>query len=449
MKKFLSKACAFVLTLALGIGIAGCFVFIRDTGTIDDIPSAIQAAQNVSVGTLYDSVSDQSRKKLEMEDAVALVERSSVAIYMQDSAACGVLVDFEDSTSASDDFLYIITCFHVIEGKGIINVYVPDKDFSYENLDYIYGGVIGSSSTQPIIFGAGDNAYVDKAVTLVGGDKASDIAVLKLDLTKKSATGLKHDKDDFVTAKLPPVDYSPRRGEEVFAIGNPTGLLPGSVCAGVISYLERETYFDEIGNMLIMQIDATINPGNSGGGLYNRYGELIGITNGGNTSYEAINFAIPMHVEYNGFQNGFVEISKQLIGSYNAINAEGFVNYGYVENRRELMGFTVSPQTIDTVEYVVVKAVTEGSQAKLKGLAINDIIMGIAIEQADGSFKNQPFSSYSDFSVIMQGLKMGDRYKLTVKRSNGFFDTEKVIGDSDPFEIRQFIFCDTGNYKLS
>ena len=446
MKKFLSSICILILTFALCISASGCFNFIKDNGNISDIPNASTAGQSVSFGTLFSSVDDADRKKLEIEDAVALVERSAVAIRMQNSAASGVLVSLaSESINNKANELYIITCFHVIESKGYINVLIPDKNFSYENNDFIYGGVIGDDSAQSVLFGT--SATIDNAVTLIGGDKSSDIAVLKLNLSKKSASGKVHSASEFVTAKLPPADYSPRRGESVFAIGNPTGVLPGSICSGVISYLERETQMEEIGTMILMQIDATINPGNSGGGLYNRYGELIGITNGGNTSYEAINFAIPMHVQMNNSPYGFVDIAKQLIGSYNKLNEKGFKNYGYVDNRRELMGFTVSPKEIDKVEYVNVVAVTEGSQANKKGLVVNDLIVEILIKNQDGNFVSKSFTGYEQFTSIMKSLEMSAQFKLKVRRSNGYWHSDKVIGDNEPFEIRQFIFCDTGVYK--
>ena len=448
MKKLFSAVFSIALALCICFSVSGC-QFIRDSGTIDDIPSAIEASNNVTFGTLYDSVSSPERQEMKLKDAVSLVKRSSVAIYMQNSAASGVLVDFADgSVAASDDFIYIITCFHVIESKGVINVFVPDKDYSYDNLGYIYAGVIGNVNATPTIFTDVNNVPVDNAVTLIGGDKYSDIAVLKLDVTKKTASGETRELSDFVTAKLPPVDYTVVEGEEVFAIGNPTGLLPGSVCSGIVSKVNSEATFEGIGTMKLMQIDATINPGNSGGGLYNLFGELIAITNGGNTSYEAINFAIPMHVEYDGFKNGFVDIAKQLIGSYNAINANGFINYGYVEGRSEVMGFTVTKEVIVNKEYVVVTSVNAGSQASLKGLQVKDNIVEVLIETEENTFVSEDFETYEQFTQIMNQLKFSEkRFKLVANRLRGFTVQSVILGDSEPFQYKQYIFCDTGNYK--
>jgi serine protease Do len=76
-------------------------------------------------------------------------------------------------------------------------------------------------------------------------------------------------------------------GQPVFAIGNPLGLEQ-TLTEGVVSTRTRE-----VGGLTYIQIDAAINPGNSGGPLFNARGEVVGITNMGILSMEALNFAIP------------------------------------------------------------------------------------------------------------------------------------------------------------
>jgi len=83
-------------------------------------------------------------------------------------------------------------------------------------------------------------------------------------------------------------------GELAVVIGNPLGRLGGSVTEGIISALGRNI---EIGGQVLnlLQTSAAVNPGNSGGGLFNRYGELVGVVNAksGGTNIEGIGFAIP------------------------------------------------------------------------------------------------------------------------------------------------------------
>ncbi len=127
--------------------------------------------------------------------------------------------------------------------------------------------------------------------TLVGEDPWTDLAVIKIDLSK-----LAHGADDLKTAtfgdstKLAVGDY-------VLAMGSPFSLSR-TVTLGVVSNTER--VFTSIGDggdveeMMLnfdqrtgtftnwIQHDALINPGNSGGPLVNLAGEVVGVnTRGG------------------------------------------------------------------------------------------------------------------------------------------------------------------------
>lgn len=67
-------------------------------------------------------------------------------------------------------------------------------------------------------------------------------------------------------------------GDEVFAVGNPFGIV-NSLTAGVVSGLNRTYQSEKTGGTLsnLIQFDAAVNPGNSGGPLLNRNGEVVGI----------------------------------------------------------------------------------------------------------------------------------------------------------------------------
>jgi len=92
---------------------------------------------------------------------------------------------------------------------------------------------------------------------------------------------------------------SPQIGEQVFAVGNPLGLV-GSLSAGVISGLDR-TFTLQSGRTLsgMIQFDAAVNPGSSGGPLVNTKGQVIGIVTGlanaaGTDDFAGIGFAVPI-----------------------------------------------------------------------------------------------------------------------------------------------------------
>ncbi len=76
-------------------------------------------------------------------------------------------------------------------------------------------------------------------------------------------------------------------GEDVFAIGNPLGLVR-SISQGIISTKNRN-----VKGLVYIQTTADINPGNSGGPLFNSRGEVIGVTNMKLLFAEGLGFAIP------------------------------------------------------------------------------------------------------------------------------------------------------------
>ncbi|MDY0070390.1 MAG: trypsin-like peptidase domain-containing protein [Porticoccaceae bacterium] len=114
---------------------------------------------------------------------------------------------------------------------------------------------------------------------VVGTDKDTDLAVLKIDLPELTpiATGDPHHA---------------RVGDVVLAIGNPFGVGQ-SVSQGILSATGRGLGLNTFENFL--QTDAAINPGNSGGALIDAHGNLLGINSAilDETSSVGIGFAIP------------------------------------------------------------------------------------------------------------------------------------------------------------
>jgi len=117
-------------------------------------------------------------------------------------------------------------------------------------------------------------------------DPANDLAMIRIE-----------SKEDL---KVLPLGDSDRVqvGQKVLAIGNPFGLLEGTLTTGVVSSVGRDIA-DEGGRKLegMIQTDAAINPGNSGGPLLDSQGNVIGINTailgpGGNIG---IGFAMPIN----------------------------------------------------------------------------------------------------------------------------------------------------------
>jgi serine protease Do len=121
---------------------------------------------------------------------------------------------------------------------------------------------------------------------LIGTDKRSDIAVLKIEATKLPTLKLGDSENLNV-------------GEWVLAIGSPFGF-DHSVTAGIISAIGRSLPNENY--VPFIQTDVAINPGNSGGPLFNLDGEVIGVNSqiysrtGG---FMGLSFAVPANVVKN------------------------------------------------------------------------------------------------------------------------------------------------------
>lgn len=163
------------------------------------------------------------------------------------------------STSLGSGFIissdgYVITNNHVIDGAGEIIVRLVDRG--------------------------------ELTAELVGTDKRSDVALLKVDATNLPTVKLGSSSDLKV-------------GEWVLAIGSPFGF-EHSVTAGIVSAKGRSLPSDNY--VPFIQTDVAINPGNSGGPLFNLEGEVIGVNSqiysrtGG---FMGLSFAIPVNVMKN------------------------------------------------------------------------------------------------------------------------------------------------------
>ena len=119
---------------------------------------------------------------------------------------------------------------------------------------------------------------------IVGRDPDTDLAVLKIDLTRLPVAAF--GRSDQLKV-----------GDVVLAIGNPIGLSQ-TVTHGIVSATSRQ----QLGIAPLedfIQTDAAINFGNSGGALIDSSGALIGINTAivaKNLGVEGIGFAIPVNM---------------------------------------------------------------------------------------------------------------------------------------------------------
>ncbi|MDR2194821.1 MAG: trypsin-like peptidase domain-containing protein [Treponema sp.] len=121
----------------------------------------------------------------------------------------------------------------------------------------------------------GDAASPRTPATVIGYDKAMDLALIKTSITPEYVFSI--------------ADWTvPAVGDAVLAIGSPVGLEK-TVTQGIVSAMGRRLL--QIGN--VIQIDAAVNQGNSGGPVVDRDGRLVGVVFAGADQYQGLNFAIP------------------------------------------------------------------------------------------------------------------------------------------------------------
>ena len=264
--------------------------------------------------------------------------------------------------------------------------FVLNKDgYIATNYHVIEEAVNNSSVTIEVSFSDGKKYDAE----LVGGEKDNDVAVLKIEASGLIPVTL-GDSSKLVV------------GEPVYAIGNPLGELTYSLTDGIVSALDRLiTTSDSSGSttLNVLQTNCAINPGNSGGPLFDRYGNVIGITTAKYTqsssgvTAEGLGFALPI--------NDVKEILADLIA------------HGYVTGK-PYMGVQVDNVPSEAQRYGItagaaVKYVAEGSCAQKAGLQVNDIITAIDDTAID--------SSSALTAALSTNYRAGDTATLTVIRN--------------------------------
>lgn len=229
---------------------------------------------------------------------------------------------------------------------------------------------------------------------IVGSDKRTDVAVVKID-----ATGLP-------AVKIGDVNRL-KVGEWVMAIGSPFGL-DNSVTAGIVSAKQRDT-----GDYLpFIQTDVAINPGNSGGPLLNMRGEVVGINSqiySRSGGFMGISFAIPI--------DEAVRVSDQL-------RATGKVTRGRI-------GVQIGQVTKDIAESIglgkaqgaLVSAVEPDSPAAKAGVEAGDVII---------KFDGKAIEKVADLPRLVGNTKPGTRSTITVFRRGAAKDLTMVIAEVEP-----------------
>jgi len=217
---------------------------------------------------------------------------------------------------------------------------------------------------------------------LIGADPETDLAVLKVDPTRRELTAVEF--GDSQEARI---------GDWVMAIGTPFGL-GGSVTLGIVSARGRDINAGRYDDFI--QTDAAINRGNSGGPLFDMYGKVIGINtaiispSGGSIG---IGFAIPSQLAVN--------VIDQL--------------REFGETRRGWLGVRIQPVTDDIAESLgmdratgaLVAGVIEGGPVDDGSIMPGDVIL---------SFDGKPVRTMRDLPRVVAESPVGKEVDVLIVR---------------------------------
>ena len=247
---------------------------------------------------------------------------------------------------------------------------------------------------------------------VLGVDKPSDVAVLKIDA--KNLPTVKLDTANDVKV-----------GEWVVAIGSPFGF-DNSVTAGIVSGKSRS--LPDSSYVPFIQTDVAVNPGNSGGPLFNAKGEVVGINSqiftrsGG---YQGLSFAIPINVA--------LHVKDQL------------QHYGKVTRGR--LGITI--QDVDQAladsfglakpAGALVSSVNDDSPGAHAGLKPGDVIL---------SYNQKQITNSSQLPLLVADTAPGTKAELGIMRNGQRKQLEVTVGASKSTKVAMADTADQDHGRL-
>lgn len=284
LRRSVSASC--VLGCAVAAAVAATEVITLNDGQRIDAPIIRQNTETVIVDLGYDvlriprrhvreiaaaetsSDADSSGQAVATDDLYSTRDMPPRSVkQLAERFGEGVVLVSSPSGRGSGFFIspegYLLTNFHVIENETKLAVTIfrqIGREFKREKVE---------------------------EVDIIATNPFLDMALLRIELPEQYKPVILYlSGEDRV-----------RDGDAVFAIGNPLGL-ERSVSEGIVSRRNRA-----LQGLLYIQTTTQINPGNSGGPLFNRRGQVVGVTNMKIPFGEGLAFAIPIRYAIDMLRN--------------------------------------------------------------------------------------------------------------------------------------------------
>jgi serine protease Do len=229
---------------------------------------------------------------------------------------------------------------------------------------------------------------------VLGTDKASDIAVLKIDAHGLPVVRLGNSDGLNV-------------GDYVLAIGAPFGLEE-TATAGIVSATGRSLPGD--GAVPFIQTDAAVNPGNSGGPLFDSTGAVVGInsqiyTNSG--GYQGVSFAVPIDLAQS--------IEQQIVKT-------GKVEHGRLGVEIQNVNQSLAKSfKLNSPAGALVAQVEPDSAAARAGIKVGDVIE---------KFNGAAIADSGQLSVRVSGTAPGEKATIELMRDGKPVTLTVTIGSA-------------------
>ena len=297
------------------------------------------------------------------------------------------------------DYTYVITNYHVVYSS---KANADNGSYIAHSIHgYLYGSESNPTKDSTKTNGYNTYSYGDYAIDFeyVGGSIANDIAIIRT----------KTDNITKINSNAKQVTLADKYyvGETAIAIGNPEdeGI---SVTEGIVSVDNEYISLSIDGtsrNYRSIRIDTALYSGNSGGGLFNSNGQLIGITNAGDSEDQNVNYAIPLNIVTGIADNIMHYYQGSKTSAYNitlgiTVNSQ---NSKYVYNEKSGYG--------EIVEDIVISSVTSSSIASKMGLSSGDILETFTINS-----KTYTLARNFDIFDLLLTVREGDVISFTFTR---------------------------------